>query len=399
MNNVSVVNYRDCFSCRSCFLSCPKNAIEMIENSEGFFYPFVNEDACINCGLCEKHCPVNFIFEKPKFNDTYAMILKDDSSLQNSTSGGVFYGFAKKILEDGGVVFGAKLCDDFSVKHISISSVNNLKDLQGSKYVASDTRDTYYEVMNLLKKNTTVLYSGTPCQIAGVKAYLGKDYDNLYTVDLICHGTPSVKLFKLYIKWLEKKYKGTVIDYKFRNKEVSTNCGQNVIFHIKKNNKVKKIVLSGLRDPFMYSFMNRHIQRESCYKCKFMNINRISDCTIGDFWGIEKYHPDVDISKGVSVCIVNTVNGQKLFEKSKDFFDLVKSDINYACERNSHLYKIAEKTVQRANTYKSIERNFFNEKDFSHYNSVKFFLLMHVWSLLPKGLKKVIKGIAGKKNR
>lgn len=393
---INTENITQCVSCRACEQKCPKNAIAMIENSEGFLFPRIDELKCIDCGLCYNSCPINYVFEKPKYNDTYAMILKDKEKLLNSTSGGVFCGFAEKILGLDGVVFGANISDKFDVAHKSIVSTKDLKLLQGSKYVNSDTNSSYKETEALLKKGVKVLYSGTPCQIAGLKSFLGKDYGNLYTVDLICHGTPSNKLFKLYISWLEKKYNGTVIDYKFRNKEISTGCGQNIIFYVKKRNKIKKVVLSGLLDPFMYSFMNRHIQRESCYNCKFMDINRISDCTIGDFWEIKKYHPEIDISKGVSVCIVNTEKGLDLFEKSKDLFEILKSDINYACKGNSHLYKIAAKPSERSKTYRSVEKNVFNEKDFYHVSKIKYFLIKTASAVLPDCLKKLIKKILGK---
>jgi len=199
MNNISIINYRNCFSCRSCFLSCPKDAIEMKESSEGFFYPYVN-NKCVDCGICLKVCPTR---DKSTIDISQqvskVVYLRDDEKLKESTSGGAFCGFAEQVLKNNGVVFGAAYDDKLNVNQEYVESVEDLNKLKGSKYVESFTNNSYAKVKELLENNRYVLFSGTPCQIAGLKSFLRKDYEKLITLDLICHGVPSRKLFRNYL--------------------------------------------------------------------------------------------------------------------------------------------------------------------------------------------------------
>lgn len=221
MKSVSIIDRKKCFSCCSCVQICPKNAIDMQENNEGFFYPSINESKCVECGLCLKHCPSFAPYEKNDFKKTsYAVWLKDDKKLFESSSGALFSAAAEKILKNGGVVFGAAYNADLFVEHICIEDINELYKLKGSKYVESTTNSTYSKVLPYLKNGKKVLYSGTPCQIAGLKKFLGKDYENLFTMDLICHGVPSERLFHKYLEWQSGQLGGKIIYCGFRDKDV-----------------------------------------------------------------------------------------------------------------------------------------------------------------------------------
>ena len=215
MKNISDVK-NSCIGCRSCEQVCPQKAIVMKENKEGFLYPYVEEGKCVNSSLCVKHCPT----QSEKSNTeipraVYAFRDKDDTQIMESASGGVGVLVAQKVIEKGGVAYGAAYDEQFNVKHIRIDDLKDLPKIQSSKYVQSDTNDTYSKVLSDLRAEKTVLFSGTPCQIDGLKSFLRQEYENLYTVDLICHGVPSPKFFKKYLEYQNQQEKGKVIYFNF----------------------------------------------------------------------------------------------------------------------------------------------------------------------------------------
>lgn len=207
MSNISTLEKSRCYSCRSCFLSCPTGAIEMAENNEGFFYPQVNFEKCVDCGICAVRCPAmnRFPTYGNGLQECFAMVNKNHDVLMSSTSGGVFYQLAYKIIENGGVVFGAAYDECMNVCQTLADSLEKIKPLQGSEYVFCDTGNSFFIAKKYLYEGKQVLYSGSPCQIAGLKAFLGGDFENLFTVDIICHGTPSQKLFRKYLEYLAKQ--------------------------------------------------------------------------------------------------------------------------------------------------------------------------------------------------
>ena len=345
----------------------------MHENPEGFFYPVVDEN-CVQCGLCINHCP---IINPIKFENCekkfYGLISNKKKLLQKSSSGGVFATIAQSFLSKGGLVFGCAYDEDFNVKHIMIDNEKDLIKLQGSKYVASSTEDTYKTVKENLLNGSNVLYSGSPCHIAGLKSYLGTDYDNLYTMDLICHGTPSLKLFKKYLSFLEKKYNGKVIDYSFRAKERGWGIIGSVIIQTSK--KQKKLYIQQECDPYYSSFMRNETFRENCYQCPYATLdNRPADFTIGDFWGVGKYYPQIEREQGVSVCFINTTKGKQLFESVKDDFFVFDCELPEILERNHNLYRPSTKTNVRNNIYEGIDslplKTYF--KKFKYTNPLMF---------------------------
>lgn len=297
-----------CCGCTACKSICPKQAIEMVEDEHGFLYPKINQEKCINCGLCKKAC---FYQSGYKVLDgyldkieTYAIKHKDLKVRITSQSGGAFTVLSNEILRQNGIIYGVGYKNDFKVCYKRVETKEQRDELRGSKYVQSEVGDIFKQVKSDLESGKKVLFSGTPCHVAGLAKFI-KNKENLFLVDIVCHGTPSPKIFSNYISYLEKKYNGKVEQFNFRDKSFGWNT------HIESfviNGK--KIVQTIYTDLFY-----KHIMlREACYNCQFTNLDRSSDITIADCWGIEKNRPDINDNKGVSLVIVNTKKGKQLYE-------------------------------------------------------------------------------------
>lgn len=390
LTNIDNMNKNNCTGCRACEQLCPVNAIEIVENKEGFLEPHVNKDKCIKCKLCVNKCPQ--IQNKDITNNTkvYAAKLKNEKEILESSSGGAFAAIAKAVLNRNGVIFGCAFSDDLVAEHISIKDEKELSKLKGSKYVQSDTKHTYSEVKKLLEKDINVLYTGTPCQIAGLKAYLGKEYKNLFTVDFVCHGVPSPKLFKKYKKWLEEKNKAKLIEYYFREKEKNS-WGLNSKMVFSNNNKKFVKYQRAKLDPYYSSFLKGHTYRECCYKCKYANRKRISDFTIADFWGIEKVHPEFKDEKGISMIIVNTEKAENIFNNSiKEQLNLIESNIENAAKHNLNLNQPFSRNNQRNFVYIDIDKKNFKVYSKENLKFKKDFKEV-LKKYIPKKVKQILK--------
>ena len=387
MNNILELEKTKCVGCRSCSLVCPKTAITMTENEEGFFYPIVDEN-CIDCGICKKHCPILSPVEIDNtVSDCFGLILKDKKKLRKSSSGGAFAGIAESFLENTGIVYGAAFYNDLQVKHIRISEIKDLEKLQGSKYVASNIDTTFYLVKKDLIDSKKVLYSGCPCQISGLKAYLGKEYENLYTIDLVCHGTPSQKFFNEYLTWLGNRLHGKIIYYGFRDKDVSGwSCGGK--FKTKTKTKTKTLIASC--DPFYSSFLRGDIYRESCYSCRFANLNRVGDFTIGDLWGSKKLLPDFYRRNGVSFVLLNTKKAKDLFSNISEKFELKPCDIHNVAKYNHNLNSPTKKSNERNLIFENI-KNYGYEYAFNHIKVRNY--VIEFWKGVLKNLARYFLGI------
>lgn len=386
----------NCSGCRCCEKICPKKAIKMIEDEEGFLRPQIDKEKCINCELCYNRCPqIKKEIEQSEIQETFAAKNKKTDVQKNSSSGGIFSAISEYIIKNNGYVCGAIQTSDFDIYHYITDSKEECKKFRGSKYVQSDTGNTFVKVKEYLENKKLVLYSGTPCQIAGLKSFLNKEYDNLITIDLICHGVPSNKLYKKYIKYLENKYNGKIIEYNFRSKDKEVwGTNSKVVFKTSRNiNKVKYI--RGSLDPYYKNFLDGNIYRENCYSCKYAQKNRISDITLGDYWGIEKIHPHFKDDNGISLIIVNTKKGKKILEKIKDNINMIHSDINEASKYNHNLTSPSIRTSRRDNIYKNIDK--VENTDFIKKNlKTKFELKERVKALMPIQLKQWIKKIIRK---
>ena len=306
---------KNCCGCSACVNICPQKCIDMKRDIEGFEYPSIIESKCINCSLCEKVCPIN---NSKKIDDrlleSYVAYSHNDDIRLNSSSGGIFSLIAENILDKKGVVFGASFDSNFDVCHTMIESKSDLYKLRGSKYTQSKIGNTYEQCKQILDSGSIVLYTGTECQISGLKSYLKKEYENLYTVDVLCHGVPSPKLWRKYLEYQEQRYNSSIKQIFFRDKTYGwKDYSINVKFD--NNDEYKNIFKN---DYFMKLFLKDISLRPSCYDCKFKDINRVSDITLGDCWGIENYMPDMDDDKGTSVVLLHSEKGVNLFNLLKD---------------------------------------------------------------------------------
>ncbi|WP_035774876.1 Coenzyme F420 hydrogenase/dehydrogenase, beta subunit C-terminal domain [Butyrivibrio sp. VCB2006] len=306
---------RDCCGCSACQQICPQNCITMDYDKEGFLYPVIDKSKCINCNLCKKTCPVlHNVNKDDAYLNSYIAISNKPNRIASS-SGGLFFLFAEKIIGEGGAVFGAAFDDNWQVHHICIESMDEIDTLMRSKYVQSSTNNTYRQVRKLLGAGRKVLYTGTPCQIAGLKSFLKKIYNNLITVDILCHGVPSPMIWKYYLSNLEREYHSAPKEVNFRDK-VSGWKDYSLSVNFLNGKRYVKTIMS---DDYMRMFLTNYNLRPSCYDCRFRGLNRDCDITIGDAWGINTVKPEFDDDKGTSIIIIHSENGKKLIDEiSKD---------------------------------------------------------------------------------
>ena len=283
----------------------------MKANEEGFCYPHIDTLKCVNCGRCEGVCPIGKVNEQPSFK-VYAAVAKNHKVLEAASSGGVFGEIALWVLKKHGVVYGCAFTDGLKATHVRIDTLESLPVLYGSKYVQSDTNGTFKSVREDLSRGKWVLYSGTPCQIAGLKSFLDGMYDRLVLVDIVCHGVPSQSYFDKYIKWLEDSTHTRIKEFRFRSK---SNHGWSLAGDytaVDQYSSVKKYKLFYFDHYYYYYFLEGSIYRECCYNCNYANLNRVSDFTLGDLWGAESLKLPFDIKNGCSVVLANTEKARKI---------------------------------------------------------------------------------------
>ena len=327
---IEIKDKEDCCGCYACYNICPKECITMESDNEGFWYPKIDKNKCINCNLCEKVCPIiNPVKRVDSKKIAYASMNKDEQVRMKSSSGGIFSILAEYIIKNNGVVYGAGFDEDFNIKHKRILYSTDLDLLRGSKYVQSSIGDIYKQVKNDLESNRQVLFTGTPCQVEGLRSYLRKEYVNLITMDFICHGVPSPLVWKKYLEEIKKSKQENIKNIYFRNKDIGWKVfSLKIIFD-------EKIYSNNLNnDLFMKGFLQDVYLRPSCYSCKFKKINRISDITVADFWGIENILPKMDDDKGTSLIVVHSEKGKQLFDKLSEKMILNEVDLNEAIKYN-----------------------------------------------------------------
>lgn len=340
---ILITDKHECCGCEACVQACTKQCISFEEDVEGFRYPLVDKSKCINCGLCDKVCPVLNHAEEQVPLKVYAAKNKIESELLSSSSGGLFIVIAKKVISEGGVVFGAKFDDDWNVVHAFVETEEGIRAFMTSKYVQSRIGNTYCEAKKFLKSGRKVLFSGTPCQIAGLKRYLRRDYDNLLTVDIICHGVPSPMVWRRYLDGIKQNarqgensvssplsrivserdtasHEADIIGISFRDKRLGWKKFSFVLTLVKASADGKQNTVSfshiHSRNPYMRLFLKNLILRPSCYYCPVKSGKSHSDLTIADFWKIEKIHPECDDNRGVGLLLVNTSKGNRAIDKN-----------------------------------------------------------------------------------
>ncbi|HIX83620.1 MAG TPA: Coenzyme F420 hydrogenase/dehydrogenase, beta subunit C-terminal domain [Candidatus Megamonas gallistercoris] len=341
-----------CTGCLSCLNICPKNAINLINDSQGFWQPEIDETKCIHCGLCHKSCPVFFKPATEVFSSkVYACWHKDEKCRQQAASGGLFTALMQNALKRGFLVCGATLTDDIEVKHIIIDKPEDYTLLIGSKYVQSDLSDIFRQIRTQLLNGRKILFSGTPCQVAGLYAFLKKRYENqLYTVDLLCHGVPSPHIFKQYIDHMEHIYSSKITDFQFRHKP----DWRRYQVILKFANGKKDITYKDT-NPYIRGFLNANFLRPSCYSCDYTTLKRYSDLTIGDFWNyFADGSDDVDDDKGISLLLINNANGQNLFNSAKSDLIYFAKDFERSTATSPRLHSPTKKPV----TYESFWQDY-----------------------------------------
>ena len=357
---IDIKNKQDCCGCSACAQRCPKQCISMQMDNEGFLYPQVDISKCIDCHLCEKVCPVINQYEARTPLNVYAAKNSDDEVRHQSSSGGIFTLLAEQTIKDGGVVFGACWDKDWNVKHDYIDNISDLQRFRSSKYLQSVIGDNYLKAEQFLKTGRKVMFTGTPCQIAGIKHFLRKEYNNLLAVEVICHSVPSPGVWQQYLttrlhtlKW----NKSDIRNISFRDKKTGWKTYSFVI----ENENGNILTELSSKNAFMRGFLADLYTRPSCHACPAKQLRSGSDLTLGDFWGIESLMPEIDDDKGVSAIIVNTDKGKQVLHNIN--VELHEVQYNELTTRNPALVKSFHKTPKRT--------EFFKEDGFTFEEKVK----------------------------
>lgn len=386
-----------CSGCAACYSACVRKAISMMPDEEGFAYPHVDESLCVNCGLCERVCPSLHPKASREPLSVYAAKAKDDALRKESSSGGIFSLLARQIISDGGIAYGAAIREsDLSVCHCSAENEEELSWLRGSKYVQSDVGDTYGRVRSQLDAGRKVLFSGTPCQVAALRNFLARDYDNLICVEVICHAAPSPLAWK---KFLEKRAAASakgrdiarpeaVIDRRisFRRK----NWGWkrfSLSLHFMND---KEYLLDLYTDTFLRGFLSELYNRPSCHECSARELRSGADITLGDYWNVHQRFPDMDDDAGTSVVLVDSEKGEALVNRIVPLCDLNASDYADVRRTNPAVYRSTNPHLKRALFFKRIrERGDFDLL-------VAKLLKRPLWRRVGSFVKRTVKKVVGK---
>lgn len=351
-NNVEKVE--KCYGCSACFNICPTKCISMKPNKRGFLEPVIDENKCINCGACIKICPrmKDYLTKLKSAPKTYILKHNNENTRNLSTSGGFFSGVADYFIKNNGVIYGCIVNENLNIIHVRTQK--DYSKMRGSKYVQSDLNSVFSVLKKDLLDNKLVLFTGSPCQCAGLKSYLGKDYENLYMIDFICHGPQSPLIWADYIDYLTQK-NGKIKDYHFRSKlngwhkhteEIEYESG--VIEH--------DTIDSGINKELFHLGLSL---REACYDCQFTSLNRLGDITMGDAWGIDKIKPDFDDNLGTSLVLINNEKGRKLFDDIKENFTYEEQNIDDYIVYNPRLNSSRPNSSKRNKFWKVYEKKGF----------------------------------------
>ena len=339
---MEICNGDRCTGCYACFNICPKNAIEMKNDCLSTEKAVINSDKCINCGACKTVCPENNVPKLNKILKCYAAWSKQEKYQKECASGGIATGFSEAIIKSGGAVFGTRF-SGFELIFDFAETVAEAEKFKGSKYVRANVGDCFKKVRDVLLEDRQVLFVGTPCQVGGLKNYLGKTYEKLITIDLICHGTPPQEYLKEHILSITNmKIKGV----SFRGDKdffLTVTGDDDKVIYSKKSDE----------DTYFRAFLDGMIFRENCYSCTYACSERVGDITIGDFWGLDKNSLKRKHNGRISVVLVNGENGKRFFEKCKDLFEYEERPIEEAIKGNGQLNAPSTKYCDRDNFVKA----------------------------------------------
>lgn len=380
----------ECTSCGACVNICPKKAIGLERDESGFLYPYIDRNKCVECSLCNSVCQMEKKFEHEDYEQTfYALVNKNKKHLKVSSSGGAFLAVADYVFSMGGVVAGCAFDENQKAIHTITYTLNDCIDkLCGSKYVQSETQSTYTDVKKLLNDGITVLYVGTPCQIEGLYLFLKKKPQNLITMDLICHGVSSPLLWEKHKSYLENKVHAKINKYRFRGKE---KAGWALYYYYYYYYGGKNRCKQGpsLLDRYYTDFLKGVNYRESCYQCRYANIDRVGDITIGDFWGAEKYLDGIDLHDGISLILINSQRGNEIIQHISGKVILKQITKENAIEDNHNLVVPTSRPPERTDYYQRCFSNFDEwEKEYVKTRSWK---LAKLKSKIPSFIKKALR--------
>lgn len=380
---IEIKNKALCTGCSACVQRCPAQCITMSPDNEGFLYPEIDHSRCINCGLCDRICPILSPGTRNQSSppQAYAAYSKNEEIRSSSSSGGVFSEIATTVLRNGGVVFGAAFDETYQVAHIGIDNEADLHKLRGSKYVQSKIGTAYVQTEEHLQSGKQVLFSGTPCQISGLHSYLGKEYENLITVDIICHGVPSPAVWEEYIKF---RADGREIEnVSFRDKQDGWSKYRLTLSFTDKT----QYSCPAAQDSFSRAFLLNLCLRPSCYQCKHKGIHRQSDITLADFWGLQAISPQLYDEKGVSLVLCHSNKGQALLNQSSADIFIVDTCLESAIQHNQSAVK---STFPHPNRMAFLHDVLHTSKNFeaSLIKNAKLTILQRVISKIKRTLQK-----------
>lgn len=395
---------KNCCGCGACEALCPQAAISMEEDERGFFYPKINYDKCIRCGKCMKNCGYRNIRQE-SLKETYVAVSMSTNP-QESASGGVAASLAEAVIGRAGIVYGcALLCKDGKMmpQHIRVTQAKELYLLKGSKYVQSRTAGIFQKVKQDLENKEEVLFIGTPCQISGLKGFLHREYQNLYTVDIVCHGVPSIKLFQQYVSYLENKRGQKLIDFKFRDKSEGWKLFAKLSFQ-SADGRITEELTEPEELSYYQMFLNSYTYRENCYHCPYASEKRQGDLTIGDYWCIDLVHPGylnvnggmIDEKKGVSCVVINTEHGRKLINEYGKGIRLWNSTYEQAAKYNGQLLHPAQLREERETIFRLLEEGYEAVEIWYQKRLKKIRLKRKLRSMVPKWIKRGIRKIYGR---
>ena len=406
--NALNIDSSKCCGCFACKDVCPRDAVTIARDKAGFLYPEIDKEKCISCGLCSRVCAYRNGNDGIKPQKVFAAASKSDAVLMNAASGGIFSVMAAEFVRNGGVVCGSAMSrteNGFEVRHVFADNEADLKRLAGSKYVKSATDGVFREAEDILRSGKKLLFSGTPCQIAALKSYLRKEYEGLITVDLICHGVPSLKLFNDYISFYEKKNSCKVTDFSFRDK--SRGQGMNYRITEKSGEKLREKVKNGKLSSYFGMFLKGSTYRKNCYSCPYASEKRVSDITIGDYWGIYQEHSDeisragLDNRKGISCVLINTGKGSDFWESISGEFNYFESEFQKVAAHNDQLVKPSARAANRKKVLNSYIKDGYKAVDEIYSREIRikkypYILEFYMPKSLKRNLKKAAEGLRNK---
>lgn len=391
------IDKHSCCACGACAQICPKNAITMKPDENGFVYPIMDSDKCVDCNMCEIVCTSGNEIQS-SLKTVYAAV-SNDTDITKSASGGIFATLAQAVIKANGAVYGCAMIMDngkLTPKHICVTDMAELDKLKGSKYVRSDIGNTYSDAKIRLDNGQTVLFSGTPCQIAGLKGYLQRDYDGLFTVDIVCHGVPSAEMFQSYIEYEEKRLGKRIVDFRFRDKTEGWKLYASMMFE----DGMKK-TFEPEESSYYQMFLNSYTYRENCYACPYASDKRPGDITIGDFWCIDLVHPEllyenggeIDEARGVSCMIVNNVRGHRMLDIFGGGIDCWKSSYANASKYNRQLTAPSVLRPERDEVLCLYSQGYDKLDGWYRKRLKKIRFVRRLRAMIPKRLKRAVRSI------